>query len=526
MTNTLNPYDEVPYGEASYTQTHPNRAATIATLLGLNPTPIEHCRVLELGSAGGANLIPMAYQLPNSQFIGVDYSPRQVEVGQKMIETLGLTNVELRAMDVRDLDASFGQFDYIIAHGLYSWVPPDVQEQVLRICKQNLAPNGVAYVSYNTYPGWHMFDIVRNAMRYRTRNIQEPEERAKAAREFIDFLADAPISSGESTWNVLMHAYNTLMQVESEYLDHKPASVMLHDEMEAINAPCYFHEFMARVQPHGLQYLAEAHFPYVMPSNLPASISRGIGSMSESLIDIEQYMDFVRNRTFRQTLLCHDDITIDRRLKVERLKGMAVSSPARIGELTDEERKPGAEKFIAADGISFVTTDAITKAAFRHLIERWPHIITIDELIETARAKVYAYQVPATTWEQDFANVGTQLLQAYSRTIDMIDLHTYVPRYATTVSERPIMSVVAREQAKHGNVVTTMRHENAELDNTSIFLTRYLDGTHDRDALLEKLKSAVVLPEGQQISAETEARIARELDGTLDWMAQSALLVG
>lgn len=526
MTTHLNPYDEVPYGEASYTQTHPNRIATIATLLGLSPAPIERCRVLELGSAGGANLIPMAYGLPDSIFIGVDYSPRQIEFGQQMIRGLRLSNVKLQALDVREIDESFGKFDYIIAHGLYSWVPHEVQEQILTICQQNLAPNGVAYISYNTYPGWHLFDIVRNAMRFRTRNITDPEERAKEARALIEFMADSPITSSETPWSVLMHAYNTVIQVESEYLDKKPTSVMLHDEMEAVNLPCYFHEFMERAEAHGLQYLAEAHFPYVMPGNLPKSVSQGIGQMATSLIEVEQYMDFLRNRTFRQTLLCHPEQTIDRRLKPERLQGLYASSPARVGELDEDERQPNAEKFIAADGLSFVTTDPITKAAFHYLIQRWPQVVAISDLVDAVRAEVYAYRVPSTTPEQDYNNLAAQLLQAYSRSIDMVELHMYPPQCVMTVSQRPVLSAVARAQAQHGNVVTNMRHENAEMDNTSLFLAPRLDGTNDREALLAMLKDAVVLPQGQTLTAEAEAGIAKELDSTLAWMAQSALLVG
>jgi methyltransferase-like protein/predicted O-methyltransferase YrrM len=526
MSTSVNPYDEVPYGEASYTQTHPNRTATIATLLGLNPAPVERCRVLELGSAGGANIIPMAYELPESQFVGVDYSARQVEAGQAMIRALGLTNVELRAMDVRDINESFGQFDYIIAHGLYSWVPQEVREQVLVICKQNLAPEGIAYVSYNTYPGWHMFEVVRNAMRFRTRGIDEPQEKAQAARDFIEFLADSPLTSTETPWSMLMHAYTTLMQVESEYLNHKPPSVMLHDELEVVNAPCYFYEFVERSESHGLEYLAESHFPYVMPANLPQSVAQGIGKISDSLVEIEQYMDFVRNRTFRQTLLCHQGTAIDRRLKIDRVHNLYVSSPARVGELDQTEQKPGAEKFIGADGLSFVTTDPIMKAAFHCLIENYPQIVRLDDLLEAVRAQVYAYRVPSTTPEADMRTLATQFLQAYTRSIDMIELHSYRPRFVSVVSERPVMSAVAREQAKRTNVVTTMRHENAELDNTSIFLASYLDGTNDRAALLEKLKSAVVLPAGESLKPETEAGITKELETTLDWLTKGALLVG
>jgi methyltransferase-like protein len=301
---------------------------------------------------------------------------------------------------------------------------------------------------------------------------------------------------------------------------------MLHDELEVVNAPCYFHEFVERAGKHGLEYLAESHFPYVMPNNLPQPIAQGIGKMSRSLVEIEQYMDFVRNRTFRQTLLCHEGTEIDRRLKAERAQNLYISSPARVGELDESEQKPGAEKFVAADGLSFLTTDPITKAAFHCLMQNFPQIVRMDELVEAVRAQVYAYRVPSTTPEQDTMTLATQLLQAYSRSIDMIELHSYRPRFVWTVSERPVLSAVAREQAKRTNVVTNLRHENAELDNTSKFLAPYLDGTNDRAALFEKLKSAVVLPAGETLKPEVEAGIAKELDSTLDWLAKGALLVG
>src|SRR5687768_14514491 len=138
-------YDKVPYNSVAFVQTHPDRLATIATFLGMDPAPVEHCRVLELGAASGGNLIPMAATLPESEFVGLDFSLRQVKVGQAAIETLGLTNVTIRHMNILEVTPELGQFDYIIAHGVYSWVPPQVQEKLLEICRQNLAPHGVAY---------------------------------------------------------------------------------------------------------------------------------------------------------------------------------------------------------------------------------------------------------------------------------------------------------------------------------------------------------------------------------------------
>src|SRR4051794_13106921 len=148
-------YDEMPYESHPYAQTHPSRLAVVATLFGLRPPPVETCRVLELGSAAGGNIIPIAESFPRSQWVGIDLSTRQVDEGQRLVQAMGLKNVTLRHASIMDVDDSYGQFDYILAHGVFSWVPTEVRDKILDICSKRLTANGVAYVSYNTYPGWH-----------------------------------------------------------------------------------------------------------------------------------------------------------------------------------------------------------------------------------------------------------------------------------------------------------------------------------------------------------------------------------
>ena len=154
-------YDAIPYPNLGYSHTHPDHLATLATLLGLDPASPEKCRVLELGTASGWNIIPFAHAFPESQFVGIDISPIQIQEGQAAIQALGLQNIRLEARDILEITPELGEFDYIIAHGVYSWVPPEVRDALMRVCKQNLAPNGVVYISYNTYPGSYMTRMVR-----------------------------------------------------------------------------------------------------------------------------------------------------------------------------------------------------------------------------------------------------------------------------------------------------------------------------------------------------------------------------
>src|ERR1700687_6319372 len=154
MPNEPTSYDLVPYESRSFVETRPDHLAIIATLFGLEPPAIDRCRVLELGCSHGTNLIPMAAGSPGSSFVGIDLSARQIAEGQKSATARGLTNIQFKHLNILDINESLGRFDYIVCHGVFSWVPPVVQEKIFSICVTQLAPNGIAFVSYNTYPGW------------------------------------------------------------------------------------------------------------------------------------------------------------------------------------------------------------------------------------------------------------------------------------------------------------------------------------------------------------------------------------
>src|SRR6185436_796680 len=208
-------YDELPYLGGPFVQTHPDHLATIATLFGIAPPAVERSRVLELGCGDGGNLIPIAFALPESSCTGIDLAGSAIDRGQRLIQAVRLGNIRLQQLDVMDVNAHFGEFDYIIAHGLYSWVPPHIREQILNICESHLAPNGIAFISYNTYPGGHLRDSLREMMRFHTRNTVSPRDRVTQARELLQFLVDAhPEPDAHSAF---------LKQAIQEFLTRTPA---------------------------------------------------------------------------------------------------------------------------------------------------------------------------------------------------------------------------------------------------------------------------------------------------------------
>jgi cyclopropane fatty-acyl-phospholipid synthase-like methyltransferase len=149
-------YDDLPYVSHPFPQTHPARLGAVARIFKLTAPDLSRARVLELGCAAGGNLIPLAARHPDAYFLGVDLSQRQIEEGQQRVAALGLSNINLRRQSLTDLWSKDGGFDYIICHGVYSWVPEQVRDAILRIARENLAPNGVAFISYNVQPGWRL----------------------------------------------------------------------------------------------------------------------------------------------------------------------------------------------------------------------------------------------------------------------------------------------------------------------------------------------------------------------------------
>ena len=515
----------------SYAQTHPDVLATLGTLLGMHPAPVTRCRVLEIGAAGGGNLIPMADALAASEFLGIDYSARQVEDGRATVAALGLQNLSLRHMNILDVTPALGQFDFIIAHGIYSWVPVEVRDRLLAVCKQNLAPNGIAYVSYNTYPGWHMLGGIRQMMLYHTRDVQDPREKVAQARQLLEFLIKALAGKNDGSV-LLLKGYVNFLENELKHLNDSSDAYLLHDELEAVNDPVYFHEFAAHATRHGLQYVTDADFRMSLPTNFPAEVIKELREMAGNLVEMEQYIDYLDNRTLRRSLLCHAETPLNRTLTPQRVMGMYVTSRAHAESDAVDIDSTKIEKFKGSDGLMFSTDHPVSKAALAFLIEQNPRAVSFDELLDTARAHV---RNNPNARSRDAEVLGANLLRAFSHSSSLIELHAYAPSLVATVSARPLATWVARFQAPGADRITNLYHERVKLDPLGAFLLPYLDGQHDHDALLELLIAGPVAQgtlklehEGAPVREPQQLRaiLSDEMERLLKWFAYAAVLVG
>lgn len=550
----MTPYDLVPYGGWSYAFTHPDVLATVARLRGLATAPVETCRVLEIGCAAGYNLIPMAFSLPNAAFVGIDASSRQIDEGREIAAHLDVPNVELLHQDLTDWDGSLGQFDYIIAHGIYSWVPSPVRDGLLALCRSALAPNGVAYISYNTYPGWHMMESMRRMMLYHIREIGEPAQRAAAAKELIGFLVQATgaasyrLSSYPAAYEQLLNGYYHGILNMPDRAD----SLFLHDELEAVNDPCYFHEFLAHAEQHELAYVADAEFSTGLPSALPDETSANLLALAQTngkSGDSGQYLDFVVNRTFRRSLLCHKEVALTPAIEMDVLDTLYFSAHARglLAEGADPEA--ASVEFVSGDGAKLLSDHPVTIVGMTCLKSIWPARATLNQVLEMAytelmetnphlRAELYAALTGADPerQRQDRWQLAGNLLQAYCTSGELVSLHSHAGFYTAEVAPRPLASPWARWEAGKRTTVTDLRLRRVALTPHCHYLLPLLDGTRTADDLCDLIagddsergsiwrRPLVSSFDGPQVELPV-VPLSKQVADTLMHIANSGLLV-
>ncbi len=514
-------YDRVLYPGAAHTQTHPDRLATLACLFGMQPASLDRCRVLEIGCTDGGNLIPMAHGLPDADFTGIDIGTRSLAVGRECIAELGLKNIRLLELDILDVPGDFGAFDYIIAHGIYSWVPPVVREKVLAICRAHLAPHGVAYISYNVYPGSHVRDAVRGMMRFHVRDTPDPEEKRRQATALLRFVVDSQPESDP---------FRSVLAAELNWLAKSGIASFYHDDLAENRAPFYFHEFIADAARHDLQFLSEASFHEMQAQVFPPKVAETLEALGPDRIAREQYLDFLKNRRFRQTLLCRREVALSAP-SAEPVRRFHISSRARPASANPSLEESALEEFTAPGNASVKTGSSLAKAALLHVAEIYPHSISFNDLLSAARHRLVEKSIALPN---DAApELADALLAMYAAPI--VQFHLHAPRFTTDVSERPLVSPIARWcLARGADTVTNLRHRGTRIeDPIAAQLMLLLDGTRDRPALVAELatfcakRSLIRHENGTPITdpAQLRAILTPGLDTNLRKLARMAVLV-
>ena len=501
-------YDDFPYPGFPYSQTHPDRLATLGTLFGMAPAPVERCRVLELGCGDGGNLIPMAYALPESRFVGIDLAPSAIARAQTRARALGLANLALFCGDLSDPGIALGNFDFIVAHGVYSWVTDSVRDGLLAVCRAALAPEGIAFVSYNTLPGGHLRTMLREVMLFDGRSADTAQQRVERARRLLNVLAEAHAGSAGYRGLVAEHLERTLAQSDA---------AILHDDLASDNRPTYFHEFAAHAAGHGLQYLAEADFFEMHAGVSSPSLLAALDEHGDDVLAREQYLDFLKCRMYRQTLLCHADVCLERRLGPEIAARFLVASQARPAPGQVDLSDRSIVEFRDPRGAALRTDEPLIKLALDRLAGAWPRSLPFEDLLRSVRAALPAGR-PDREPADDERILGESILKAYAASL--VELHVHEPRFASVPGTHPRASALARLQADAGEPVTTLRHTSLRIDDEAgRRLLTLLDGTRDRRELVTAMARTTGAQRGLPARLESKlldlARLALLEDGRL-----------
>jgi SAM-dependent methyltransferase len=485
------PYDELPYTDHAYAESHPDRLSVVARLSGWEPPALQGSRILELACGRGGNLLPMAESLPRAQLVGVDLAARQVDEATRIAGSAGLGNVRFVASSMEGFEYD-GAFDFVLAHGVCSWVPPATRRAMLAKIAAALAPGGVAYVSFNVLPGWYD----RLAARDWLRTFPGP-----TPVDSLVWLRDA-ISPEQADYRRRIDAVvKRLRETEPAYARHE----YLADEQH----PQRVSELLAEAHDAGLAYLGDAIPSESALELLPQGVAERASTLAVAAR--QQLIDYVRCTAFRRTLFvrakdaetrnwCHPA-----RLDPRTLDGLRISSQLRAYAPQDEGA--ATERFDAPGGMSLLQGTPSVRRALHRLASIAPHSIPFAQLAADAA---------------NADDLRTEILDLWLAT-GGIDLHAHQPRMRDRRyerAERPEASPVARWHASHGGAITNLWHQEVQLDDPLLrsVLSR-LDGSQSLDDLARALGET-----GPTRGLDAEARL-KLAHASVEALASAALLV-
>ena len=468
------PYDRLPYTDHAYAESHPNRLAVVARLSGWQAPDVAASRILEIGCARGGNLLPMAMGLAGASLVGIDPSQRQVDEALRAVREARLPNVRVLQAGFETAELAPGSFEFVLCHGLYSWIAAPARRELLRAIGRWLAPGGIAYVSFNTLPGWYERLAAKDWLR---RSFANGANEALASLGWLHERVSPELGTyRRGLENVLARLHET----ERAYLVHEYLSEEHH--------PVYVGAFLAEAAEAGLSYLGDAIPQNVALELLPEDVEARVRELDVGAT--QETIDFVKGTSFRRALLVRADACTERGWRCPKRLDPAAIASLRIASRL-REASPGV--FQGAHE-SVQVPDAMATAALRELERAAPLSLAFHDVTGADPA------------------LASELFDVWLATGEL-DLYAHAPPMAARAAERPEAPSLIRWQAMHDATITNLWHQEVRLPEALVrFVLARLDGTRTAQELAHEASRAGFAAD------EPSVRIA------MDLLAASALL--
>ena len=505
-------YDQLAYKTGAFPKAHPNRLAVVARLAGLPTAALETARILELGCGDGTHLAWVAATLPNAQCVGVDLSSAAIDTGLAAAARAGLTNLSLRALDVMAIDAAFGQFDFIISHGLFSWVPDAVRAQILRICQTNLAPDGVAYISFNALPENAFRDLARMVMRSALTDTDRvtlsPSDQLKIGRAALKAVADGAEGSEQ---------YRSVMRAQSERVEETQDYLLFHDDFAPFQKAFYFTEFAQMAASNGLDFLGDAELG---DSALALSLTRSgevARQFGRTRVEREQWLDFKMGRAFRSALLVHTGKVIPDHVSDADVSGFRIAGDVRYTVPNDIVMINRTKvTFRGGTGSAMTTDEPLVKSALHLLQKRAPASISFAEM----KAAVLMATAEA---DNDYNHERLREFVVRAVALGMIELYLTPDAFTLTPGAQPYMHPMTRSAVAQTGIGISLTGKPVNAEDPPIrHFASLLDGTRDRTALTAAMRAFLTEHKMPLPEADMMERI---MDNGLEVFAKSGALI-
>ncbi len=501
VNQTMDNYDRIPYIGDSYPSTHIRHLWAMGNILGVNPTPPPRARTMEIGSACGYNIFPQAVHFPNAYFLGIDLSAKHTEQAEQMREMLQCNNVEFRCANIVDVKEPPHSFDYIICHGVFSWVPLEVRDSILQLIKSCLTPNGLALISYNCSPGWVFGTMMRNYVSLYDNHSEPHDIRLKVMQE----KANEFYLMMKKTRPELEPFFASELNIINTYASF----YVLHEFGEPENQPLLYTDFVEDLHQHGLQIASDISMNDV-----------GNHGDIQDLLHLPEYKrkaaflqadDLKSLRRFRHSVVMHEEQSSILTLKdiLTRIRQVSFDGISLTKEVED-----GVTSYHVGKKASIKSTNDINKYVLEFISARPVEGFQYKELL----ADLIEKQIIQDT-EKGLAKFLWKLVQLNILSPVYDGINAYY-----TIDEKPKLHPLTRYSSFCDSAflfnALGLKRKTGEFIN---LVARQIDGNSTHDQILANIRSAMGTKEIKIMLNNDQEYTFNQNDANLDNIYRSTL---